>query len=152
MTTARCPACGASVLDGAPWCTLCYADLRPAAPAPSEPPAPETVPAAPVLEPSAASPPAAAALPAAGSLDLLDPTLDAPVAVAADTARGPVTWPCAACGENVALEHDSCPRCLTPFLAGADPAAAVDIPLVGSLRPLTATKGSHGSLMKATGP
>lgn len=107
----------------------------------------ETVPVAPALEPSTASVPAASALPAAVGVDLLDPTLDAPVAVAADTARGPATWPCAACGENVALEHDSCPRCLTPFLAGADPTAAVDIPLVGSLRPLTATKGSRTWLM-----
>lgn len=34
----RCPACGAALRQDAPWCTLCYADLRPA-PAPDlEPP------------------------------------------------------------------------------------------------------------------
>lgn len=32
----RCPHCRAAVRPGAPWCTLCHADLRP----PPEPPAP----------------------------------------------------------------------------------------------------------------
>jgi hypothetical protein len=45
-----CPACGAALRPGAPWCTLCYADLRPApadaAPEPSyAPPSPPPVPA-----------------------------------------------------------------------------------------------------------
>jgi ribosomal protein L40E len=34
-----CPACGAALRPGAPWCTLCYADLRPApGPGPSAAP------------------------------------------------------------------------------------------------------------------
>jgi hypothetical protein len=147
VTTARCPACGASVLDGAPWCTLCYADLR----APAATPAPEPAAQAPVAQQPAPGPapltsPAPAALPGTG-VDLLDPALDAPVAAATHTAFGPATWPCTACGAAVELEHDACPVCTTPFLAGADPAAAVDIPLVGSLRPLTATKSSRVWLM-----
>ena len=28
-TASRCPHCRASVRPGAPWCTLCHADLRP---------------------------------------------------------------------------------------------------------------------------
>jgi hypothetical protein len=143
VTTARCPACGASVLDGAPWCTLCYADLRAPVPAPVA-----DIAAQASSTPSPAAPaPAPATTPLAGGVDLLDPAMDAPVSVSAHVARGPVTWPCTGCGAGVALEHDSCPQCLTPFLAGADPAAVVDIPLVGSLRPLTATKSSRVWLM-----
>lgn len=140
MTTARCPACGASTLDGAPWCTLCYTDLRAPAPAPVS----EAVPAS-TSAPDASAAPAVSPQPTA--VDLLDHALDAPVSVAADAARGPATWPCTACGAAVALEHDSCPQCLTPFLAGADPAAAVDLPLLGAIRPLTATKSSRVWLM-----
>jgi hypothetical protein len=36
----RCPRCSAQVFAGSDWCTLCYADLRPAPPAPPEPAAP----------------------------------------------------------------------------------------------------------------
>lgn len=37
-TATRCPHCRASVRPGAPWCTLCHADLRPApAPVPEQP-------------------------------------------------------------------------------------------------------------------
>ena len=149
MTTARCPACGASVLDGAPWCTLCYADLRAPAPAAAAEPAvlaPAAEPTQPAAAHGAATVPAPSS-PAAG-LDLLDPALDAPVTAARHAAvRAPATWPCTACGAAVELEHDSCPVCTTPFLAGADPAAAVDLPLVGSLRPLTATRSSRVWLM-----
>lgn len=46
----RCPSCGAGVVPGADWCSLCYADLRPRA----EEPAPEPVetPAEPVATPA----------------------------------------------------------------------------------------------------
>ena len=147
MTTARCPACGASVLDGAPWCTLCYTDLRAPAAAPAS--AAEVVPAQPpaVEPPAQASPQAALASPLTASLDLLDPLLDAPVATAAQAVRGPVSWPCLACGASAALEHDTCPQCGTPFLAGADPVAAVDIPLLGPVRPLAVSKSSRVWLM-----
>ena len=147
MTTARCPACGASVLDGAPWCTLCYHDLR----APAAPPAnaAEVVPAQPpaVEAPAQGGRHAAVASPPASSVDLLDPQLDAPVSTAAHAARGPATWPCLTCGASVALEHDACTQCGTPFLAGADPVAAVDIPLVGPVRPLSVSKSSRVWLM-----
>ncbi len=52
-TATRCPHCRASVRPGAPWCTLCHADLRPA-PAPVVM-APVTVPA-PVAAPRPAAP------------------------------------------------------------------------------------------------
>lgn len=44
----RCPTCAAHVPAGASWCTLCYADLRPA---PAAAPAPCPEPAAPVPAP-----------------------------------------------------------------------------------------------------
>lgn len=139
MTTARCPACGASTLDGAPWCTLCYTDLRAPAPAPEPEPAVQVPASAVASEPSVA--PVAAHQPTA--VDLLDHVLDAPISVAAHAARGPATWPCTACGAAVSLEDDSCPQCLTPFLAGADPVAAVDLPLLGAIRPLAVSKSSR---------
>ena len=49
----RCPRCSAQVRAGSDWCTLCYADLRPA---PPEPVAPEPV----VPEPTPALQPAPA--------------------------------------------------------------------------------------------
>ena len=139
MTTARCPACGASTVDGAPWCTLCYTDLRAPAPAPAAEPVVQVPVPAGAPQPS----PAQALSPHPTALDLLDVALDAPVSVAADAARGPATWPCTACGTSVALEHDSCPQCLTPFLAGAQPALELELPILGALRPLTASKTSR---------
>ena len=49
----RCPRCSAHVRAGSDWCTLCYADLRPAPPEPITPePAPgQDQPAEPALEP-----------------------------------------------------------------------------------------------------
>ena len=52
----RCPQCAAHVRAGSDWCTLCYADLRPA-PAPA--PAPEPVAVA-LEEPTAEEPASAA--------------------------------------------------------------------------------------------
>ena len=146
MTTARCPACGASVLDGAPWCTLCYADLRAPAPA-AAPQAAAHQPVQQPVQPAASAGPAT--LPVSGAVDLLDPAPAPalPAAVPNRAALGPATWPCSACSAAVGLEHDSCPQCLTPFLAGADPAATLDLPLVGSIRPLTATKSSRAWVM-----
>lgn len=48
----RCPRCSAHVRAGSQWCTLCYADLRPAAPEPQPEPVPTSEPAvAPVQRP-----------------------------------------------------------------------------------------------------
>ncbi|HET7530161.1 MAG TPA: hypothetical protein VFJ98_04295 [Mycobacteriales bacterium] len=144
MTTARCPACGASVVDGAPWCTLCYADLRTPAPQPAAPPVPEPTAAAVLPQPA----PAAATAAAPGTaLDLLDRPLDAPVETSADAPRGPVGWPCSSCGSTVPLDDDRCPQCFTPFMSGADPVPAIDIPLLGTIRPLAASKSSRAWLM-----
>jgi len=124
-------------VDGAPWCTLCYTNLRAPAVAPASVaevtiPQPSGVHAAPSAPPSSA----------ATSLDLLDPQLDLPVATAAAARRGPATWPCATCGASVDLDQDACAECGSPFLAGVDPAPALAIPLVGPIRPLAVSKSS----------
>jgi hypothetical protein len=152
VTTARCPACGAAVADGAPWCTLCYTDLRAPAVAPAPTVEVDVVPAQPA--PAASEPLAEASRPAVASprssldvLDVLDPILDAPVTVAADAPRGPATWPCGGCGAAVDLDRDACPQCGTPFLFGVDPVVTVDLPLVGPIRPLDVSKSSRVWLM-----
>jgi hypothetical protein len=117
VTSDRCPACGAAVTAGAPWCTLCYADLRVPELVPVPVSAPVTVPAsAPallVLEP--------------------DPILDAPVAKAAPVARQPAAgWPCLGCGAQVPLADNACPHCGRPFLP-AEEMPSLALPGVGDL-------------------
>ena len=65
----RCPRCSAHVRTGSDWCTLCYADLRPAPPV-AEPvaalePEPLTAPVEPVSLPVAATGEAVDVVPAA---------------------------------------------------------------------------------------
>jgi hypothetical protein len=73
----RCPRCSAHVRTGSDWCTLCYADLRPAPEVAAAPSAPATE----ALEPPVSAP--AEALPEPVSVD------GAPVAVgSAPVGRG----------------------------------------------------------------
>lgn len=125
----RCPRCAAIVRPDSQWCTLCYADLRPA-----PPPLPVAAPAvAAVVNQAhvtvAAGGPAAHAAP---SSDDLDP-LTAPLALleradreaprgrhaAPDEATEPaasVGWPCLKCGELVSIDDSACPSCGAGFL------------------------------------
>ncbi|MDQ1746642.1 MAG: hypothetical protein QOD07_905 [Frankiaceae bacterium] len=130
---------------GAPWCTLCYADLRPK---PEPAPAPQ-----PVLEPEPAGVGAPAAsvsshrqlvdalgvippepLPA-GTVLTPDPHLDAPIMKAADIRLAEPGWPCRHCGTVVPMAEDNCPQCHTPFLAPED-FVEVTLPGVGNVRRL----------------
>ena len=124
MTTDRCPGCQAAVTPGAPWCTLCYADLRvPAATAPAPAPQPAPEPALAV----APEPVAAVAL-------APDPILDAPVMKAAPVAGLPVAgWPCLGCGSQVPLSDDVCGGCGRPFLI-PDTMPSLSVPGIGDLR------------------
>jgi RNA polymerase subunit RPABC4/transcription elongation factor Spt4 len=107
----RCPQCAALVRAGSQWCTLCFADLRPA-------PAPAPVA---VLEPSYAG--------AAGSgpIDALTAPLSALEAAAqqiaataqADSDVKEVGWPCTHCEAVVSFDETTCPTCGAAFLAGA---------------------------------
>ena len=116
MTATHCPHCRASVRPGAPWCTLCHADLRPPPPTPLRPTA---IPAtasygAPALDPLTA-PAAALGLPARPSAD--------------------PTWPCGACGTDNALSAGTCAACGAGFLAGLREAEGplLELPGVGDL-------------------
>lgn len=137
VTTARCPACGASVALGAPWCTLCYADLRPK-PEPVPEPAPEPVSVgsiaapAPMVDALGVIPPAP--MPA-GTVLAPDPNLDAPIVKAADIKLADPGWPCRHCGTVVSMAEDNCPQCHTPFLVPED-FVDVTLPGVGNVRKL----------------
>ncbi|HET9186686.1 MAG TPA: hypothetical protein VFN80_01925 [Acidothermaceae bacterium] len=128
----RCPRCAALVRPGSQWCTLCYADLRPA---PPREPVPEPEPTSSV---ESVAPPRATAqpVPVAASSELLDP-LTAPLALlearvdapAREAAAEPTTtqpvWPCARCGATVPLNEPNCTSCGAGFLEGTLPADAV---------------------------
>jgi hypothetical protein len=122
--TDRCPKCGAAVRFGDPWCTLCYADLRPPAPEVPEP-EPEPTPGPDAI----AAPPAYNAPVGAGH----DP-LTAPLEAVAAPINGP-SWPCTACGTVNPMAHDTCSACGRHFLAGVreDHAPSLELPVVGDL-------------------
>jgi hypothetical protein len=106
----RCPHCRGAVRPQAPWCTQCWADLRP----PPEPPAAPPVVAAPDLP----------AVPAGVAVE--------PGASPADRLRG---WPCSGCGETNDVELTACVACGTGFLAGLskESGPVLALPVVGDL-------------------
>lgn len=138
----RCPQCSARVSADAEWCTLCYASLRVAAPpAPVEPdlsawprdlPGSEPAPQAaydPLTSPLAAlGVPATPMAPTSYGVDTATPAVPAAPAPAQPPAP---SWPCRNCGESVSLDLDSCVRCGTRFLAGADD--DLRLPVVGKV-------------------
>jgi len=147
VTTARCPACGASVALGAPWCTLCYADLRPAPPpaaTPAAAPEPVSVGAAthapphapivgaPIVDALGVIPPEP--MPT-GTVLPPDPNLDAPINKAADIRLAEPGWPCRHCGTVVPMAEDNCPHCHSPFLVPED-FVDLSLPGVGNVRKL----------------
>lgn len=115
MANERCPSCAAVVRAGDPWCTLCWADLRP--------PPPEPPPAVPTQFVAVPVPAVAVAAPAtyAPSVDPLSaplavvlgqaPAVPSPAAPEATTA----TWPCVQCGAANPIDLDTCATCTTPF-------------------------------------
>ena len=104
---AACPACGAALRPDAPWCTLCFADLRPAP----------------------ASPAARAAV-AVGTDDARAGTRP----VAPVLGDGP-SWPCSRCAAANGYERDTCGTCGASFLAAVkdDEAPLLVLPGVGDL-------------------
>ncbi len=102
----RCPGCGAGVRAGTHWCTLCYADLRPA-----PPPAPEPV-RAPVPVPVPVPEPPA-----------VDPlTAPLPVVLGEAPPAAEARWPCLRCGERNPIADDHCGTCGAPFGGSRTPA------------------------------
>jgi hypothetical protein len=96
----RCPGCAAVVRPGAPWCTLCFTDLRPVPAAPE----PEPVQPAQLHHTSLGDP-------AVTSLAVLDrDDLD-------DADHGVnASWPCLRCGEQVGIDLEQCPVCGAGFM------------------------------------
>lgn len=130
--TTACPSCGAALRPGAPWCTLCYADLRPPALAPLPPSAPiVAVPTAAYAE--AVVDPLTAPLPRL--LDPPDGTAVARATVAAEPVADGRTWPCGRCGDPNALERDTCATCGEGFLAAVRDAQRpmLVLPVVGDI-------------------
>ena len=153
MTGSRCPACGAATPETVPWCSLCYADLRPvpvaAVPAPRHVATEDTQAAAsgaledPSLDPLTApistllDPPAeaiAAPVPAPGPAS--DPVAEQLPGVV-DPVLGAAGWPCSVCGAHVPLLLDACSECGAGFLSGAIPPPTMSVPIVGDVSRLS---------------
>ena len=118
----RCPECAATLRPDAPWCTLCYADLRPApAPAPPPPPVARLAP-----------------IPAAYAALDLDP-LTAPLEALTGRSAPVASWPCATCGAANDLTYSACAGCGAGFLAGLREAEGplLELPVVGDLGALS---------------
>jgi hypothetical protein len=153
MTGSRCPACGAATPETVPWCSLCYADLRPvpaaAVPAtrnvasvdvpPAAPDAPGDAAEDPLTAPISTllSPPAELTPPAAEAAP--EPSPDAAEALpgVVDPQVAAATWPCARCGAEVPLLLDACNECGAGFLIGAIPPPTMSLPIVGDVQRLS---------------
>ena len=138
---ARCPSCAATVGHDAPWCTLCYADLRPA-PVVAAPPAAPALPVppaatygVPALDPLIA--PVAAPGPSATSPQALSPQALSPQPQ--PTPAVEATWPCTTCGADNPLTSDACLACGAGFLAVLREAQEplLVLPVVGDLGALS---------------
>lgn len=130
MSSDRCPSCTAVVRKDSDWCSLCYADLRPARLPVARAPYPQ-----PSAPPAYAAPPPAAAQPAADALGApyehvlaavyggagtttAQATLAPPAEVTVGPAQTPakaVGWPCVQCSEINDFERMSCAVCMAPF-------------------------------------
>jgi hypothetical protein len=143
VSSDRCPACAAAVPIGAPWCTLCFADLRPKPVAAPEPEPVHAVAPAPVpVSVGAASAPVDLPLPP-------DPILDAPVMRAPKIAGNrAATWPCTGCGVSVPIEEMACPACGAGFLAREKVSVSLRLPGVGDITQLS---GSGRIMLMAGG-
>ena len=133
-----CPSCGAALRPGAPWCTLCYADLRPARP---EPPATVLLPAAPVAPASTASYGVAASDPLTQPLTAFLPAQAAPVVELPAQPAPPstATWPCTRCASDNPFTASVCGTCGGAFLAALkdEEKPLLVLPLIGDVGKLS---------------
>jgi len=136
LRTTTCPSCGAGLRPDAQWCSLCYHDLRPAAPPVVVPqPSPEHGGEDPLTAPllDLLLPAAPAAAPVAPPVAVPAPA--APVHAPAHAAEA--EWPCTRCGARNALTANACRDCGSPFLGGAADAPVLVLPGVGDLTKLS---------------
>ena len=122
----RCPTCAAALRPGAPWCTLCYADLRTPVPEPDPPtPAAQDLRFDPLTAP-------AQELGLPGRVSAGGQASSGADAAGQD---GSPTWPCTACEQPNLLSAAECTTCGTGFLAmlreGEEP--LLRLPLVGDI-------------------
>jgi hypothetical protein len=131
-SSTACPSCGAALRPAAPWCTLCYADLRPK-PVPVDPPAP----------PVSATPPVTASYGVPAGDPLTQPLVELLPAVVGPSEQEPegpavvggATWPCTVCDAPNEIEQSICSACGQPFLASirvGDKPVLV-LPIIGDL-------------------
>lgn len=140
--TAACPSCGASLRADAPWCTLCYVDLRPkaalATPVPTVVPATATygAPAGdPLTQPLLAFlPPVPTQVPAPAQV-----TPAVVAVVVAVAGQVPVTWPCVQCGAANSMTLMACTDCGIDFLAAerSGNTPMLVLPIVGDIGKLS---------------
>ena len=134
--TAACPSCGASLRADAPWCTLCYADLRPkaalAVPVPTVGPA-TVAHCAPAGDPL--TQPLLAFLPPVPTQVPLPAPAQATPAVLAVAGQVPVTWPCDQCGAANPMTVMACTDCGSAFLAAerSSNTPMLVLPVVGDI-------------------
>lgn len=130
---AACPACGAATKPGDPWCTLCFADLRPKpVPTPPRPVAPEQRTAGPAASAAttsraAANNPITALSSGVVSTQPLAPDAQTPVEIKAMS--------CPTCGDAMPIVADVCPSCgESPFARLRNTAqVSLTLPVVGDL-------------------
>jgi hypothetical protein len=142
MTGSRCPACGAATPETVPWCSLCYADLRPvpaaAVPAPRHVETEDVQTAASGAVEDASGDPLTAPI-----STLLEPPAEAVEAAfeelpgVVDPGVDAASWPCSRCGAHVPLLLDACNECGAGFLAGAIPPVTMSVPVVGDVSRLS---------------
>ena len=125
---AACPSCGAATKPGDPWCTLCFADLRPqVVPPPPRPVAPEP----------RSAPVAARSGPALNPITALSTGVVSTQPLAADAATPPEirSMTCPTCGDAMPITADACPSCgESPFVHLRDTTKmSLKLPLLGDL-------------------
>jgi ribosomal protein L40E len=128
-----CARCGATLADGAQWCSLCYAPVLDKS-LPDAPPR-----GAAGAPPSSTSATRTDTYPSralvAESLTQLDESLgtgceDEPNVPAA---QGPGAWPCLGCGAANPMGENVCAACGLSFLAQAKTPPSFNVPLVGDI-------------------
>ena len=123
MQLDRCPKCAAAVRKDADWCTLCYADLRPA-PEPPPPPVRATAPSAVPAHSDHLDAPYERVLAAVYGGNSV-PQLPFDTATEPESEPGKTPgWPCSSCGEMNSFDTANCGVCMSPFAAelrGATP-------------------------------
>ncbi|GAC1330060.1 MAG: hypothetical protein NVSMB13_17950 [Mycobacteriales bacterium] len=156
MTHDRCPACGAACRSDAQWCTLCYADFRPApvsqAPLavldrPVHPDVDEVVPTRRRGRHAAPVPDDETDIDDSDYRDHSDRRHPRDRPGASPAVRG---WPCPNCSATTPMDRSTCDGCGLPFLADLQAGVpSVRLPGIGDVA--QASKGVRMGVAAAAG-